>query len=47
MRDVASEGTTISTAITGSSNTGPHFGIPSDIASRPACRKAMSELSTL
>ena len=36
MRDVASDGTTISTDITGSSSTGLHFGMPSDIARRPA-----------
>jgi hypothetical protein len=32
--------------MTGSSNTGEHFGIPSDIASRPAARNAISEEST-
>jgi hypothetical protein len=46
-RAVASDGTEMSTAITGSSSTGWHFGIPSLIASRPAWRNAMSELSTV
>ena len=47
MRDVASVGTAISTAMIGSSSTGLHFGMPSAMASRPAWRNAMSELSTV
>ena len=40
---VASDGTAISTAMTGSSSTGEHCGRPSLMAMRPAWRKAMSD----
>ena len=47
MRDVNSLGTAILTWKIGSSSTGPHFGMPSRIASCAALRNAMSELSTV
>lgn len=44
---VASEGTAIFTAMIGSSSTGEHFGMPSDMAMRPAVRNAISDESTV
>ena len=44
--EVASDGVTISTFITGSSNTGEQAAMPSFIASLAAIWKAMSEEST-
>ena len=47
MRAVASEGTWMSTATTGSSSTGWHCGMPSVMARRAAVLNAISELSTV
>ena len=44
--EVASEGREMVTLQMGSSSTGLHWGRPSLMASRPACLKAISELST-
>ena len=47
MREVNSLGTAILTWKIGSSSTGPHFGMPSRIASCAALRNAMSDESTV